>query len=108
MDAFNPPHDKASHHGETRLIRYAYGEGLEYVPFALRAGVLWQELAKKANKHIFHQTGILNIAEKDSSFANNVLASAKAVYMKLPLDKIAEGTSEDDNILYPDDLTEIE
>ena len=42
LDAFNPPHDHASHHGETRLIRYAYGEGIAYVPLALRAGERWR------------------------------------------------------------------
>lgn len=27
LDSFDPPHNKGSHHGDTRIIRYAYGEG---------------------------------------------------------------------------------
>ena len=37
VDSFNPSHDKGSHQGDTRIIRYAYGEGEEYVPLALKA-----------------------------------------------------------------------
>ncbi|WP_332306670.1 MULTISPECIES: FAD-dependent oxidoreductase [Bacillus] len=84
LDAYNPPHDNGSHHGETRLIRYAYGEGLEYVPFALRAGFLWQELEKKTSKKIFHKTGVLNVGEKEAPFVQNVIASAKR--FNLPLE----------------------
>lgn len=84
LDAFNPPHDKASHHGGTRLIRYAYGEGLEYVPFALRAGALWHELAEKTDKEIFHQTGVINVGDKETPFVQNVIASAHK--FNLPLE----------------------
>ncbi|WP_156187691.1 FAD-dependent oxidoreductase, partial [Peribacillus loiseleuriae] len=27
VDSFSPPHNKGSHHGDTRIIRHAYGEG---------------------------------------------------------------------------------
>ena len=37
LDAFRPPHDRGSHHGESRSIRRAYLEGTAYVPMALRA-----------------------------------------------------------------------
>lgn len=36
-DAHIPPHQQGSHHGDTRLIRHAYGEGEKYVPLVLRA-----------------------------------------------------------------------
>jgi N-methyl-L-tryptophan oxidase len=32
IDAFDPPHSLGSHHGDTRMIRHAYGEGASYVP----------------------------------------------------------------------------
>lgn len=77
LDAFNPPHDHASHHGETRLIRYAYGEGIAYVPLALRAGERWRALEMKTNRQLFHETGVINVGRKQSSFVQNVINSAK-------------------------------
>ena len=44
-DAHMPPHHEGSHHGDTRLMRHAYGEGEKYVPLVLRAQALWDELA---------------------------------------------------------------
>lgn len=77
LDAFNPPHDQGSHHGETRIIRFAYGEGKAYVPLALRALDLWQELEKISGKQLFLKTGVLNIGSQDLSFIQNVIESAK-------------------------------
>lgn len=45
-DAHMPPHQHGSHHGDTRLIRHAYGEGEKYVPLVLRAQTLWDELSR--------------------------------------------------------------
>lgn len=83
LDAFNPPHDKGSHHGGTRLIRYAYGEGIDYVPFALRAAELWQELQAITSREIFKQTGVLNVGKSEGDFVKNVRQSATT--FKLPL-----------------------
>lgn len=77
LDAFEPPHSRGSHHGETRLIRLAYGEGERYVPFVLRAYELWQELADLSNQVIFQSTGILNFTPKNDPFINNVKSSAE-------------------------------
>lgn len=84
LDTFHPPHDAASHHGETRLIRYAYGEGEFYVPFALRARDLWQQLEKEADEKIFLQTGIVNVGRADDEFLQNVQKSA--AQFDLPLE----------------------
>src|SRR5690625_3889548 len=64
IDLNNPPHTDGSHHGQTRLIRHAYGEGESYVPMVLRAQELWLELEKEAGKKLFHQTGVLNIGKE--------------------------------------------
>lgn len=77
IDAFNPPHTEGAHHGETRIIRHAYGEGENYVPMALRAQELWVELEEKSNKHLFLQTGVLNAGNPDSLFIKNVVKSAE-------------------------------
>lgn len=77
IDQYDPPHTNGSHHGETRLIRHAYGEGENYVPLALRSQQLWEQLATEANMEIFLKTGVLNIGTANSSFLENVIQSAK-------------------------------
>uniref|UniRef100_UPI00286F080D FAD-dependent oxidoreductase n=1 Tax=Buttiauxella brennerae TaxID=82988 RepID=UPI00286F080D len=44
IDSNHPPHQQGSHHGDTRLMRHAYGEGEKYVPLVLRAQALWDAL----------------------------------------------------------------
>ncbi len=60
IDAHRPPHSEGSHHGDTRLIRHAYGEGERYVPLVLRAQTLWDELAALTEERIFERTGVVN------------------------------------------------
>ncbi|WP_112181101.1 MULTISPECIES: N-methyl-L-tryptophan oxidase [Paraliobacillus] len=84
LDLFNPPHNKGSHHGDTRIIRYAYGEGEEYVPLVLKAQELWNDLEKASGRKIFTQTGVLNVGKEESDFIQNTISSAKKY--SLPLD----------------------
>ncbi|MGG7448938.1 N-methyl-L-tryptophan oxidase [Kosakonia oryzendophytica] len=75
-DAHLPPHKEGSHHGDTRLIRHAYGEGEKYVPLVLRAQQLWDQLAAESGETVFERTGVINIGPADSSFLANVAQSA--------------------------------
>ncbi|MBU9848802.1 N-methyl-L-tryptophan oxidase [Rahnella aceris] len=77
IDSAMPPHQAGSHHGETRLIRHAYGEGSRYVPMLLRAQTLWDELAELSSDKIFHRSGVLNIGPENSEFISNVKNSAE-------------------------------
>ncbi|MGY2796514.1 N-methyl-L-tryptophan oxidase [Ewingella americana] len=76
IDSAMPPHQEGSHHGETRIIRHAYGEGASYVPMVLRAQQLWDELATLSGEKIFHRSGVINIGPHDSEFINNVKSTA--------------------------------
>jgi glycine/D-amino acid oxidase-like deaminating enzyme len=60
-DAHQPPHQEGSHHGSTRLIRHAYGEGERYVPLVLRAQQLWDEFAAASGEAVFERTGVINL-----------------------------------------------
>jgi N-methyl-L-tryptophan oxidase len=62
IDAFDPPHPMGSHHGETRLIRHAYGGGPTYIRMALRADQLWRELEEKTGERLLVRSGVLNLA----------------------------------------------
>lgn len=74
LDAYNPPHTKGSHHGDTRIIRHAYAEGKSYVPMVLRAQQLWEELEAATKNHIFSRTGVLSVG--DPSFLTNIQEAA--------------------------------
>ncbi|MFK2826666.1 N-methyl-L-tryptophan oxidase [Bacillus sp. B190/17] len=78
VDSFDPPHTNGSHHGDTRIIRHAYGEGREYVPFALRSQELWDELEKETHHKIFTKTGVLVFGPKgESAFVAETMEAAK-------------------------------
>ncbi|POP41924.1 N-methyl-L-tryptophan oxidase [Superficieibacter electus] len=75
-DAHLPPHTEGSHHGDTRLMRHAYGEGEKYVPLVLRAQALWDALAAESGEAVFERTGVINLGPVDSLFLKNVASSA--------------------------------
>lgn len=84
IDAYDPPHQMGSHHGDTRIIRYAYAEGKQYVPLALRARELWNELEQDAEEIIFSPTGVLSIGNPDAGSMREILSSVQDY--SLPLD----------------------
>ena len=82
-DAHQPPHQEGSHHGSSRLIRHAYGEGEKYVPLVLRAQPLWDELAEISGEAVFERTGVINLGPASSAFLANVAASARAFQLEV-------------------------
>ncbi|WP_375058138.1 N-methyl-L-tryptophan oxidase [Zobellella sp. DQSA1] len=77
LDEGAPPHALGSHHGSTRLVRYAYGEGARYVPLLLRARRLWQDLEAESGESLLLPCGVLNLGRADSLFIQQVAASAR-------------------------------
>ncbi|MGH7025361.1 MAG: N-methyl-L-tryptophan oxidase [Caulobacteraceae bacterium] len=61
LDRHRPPHDQGSSHGETRIIRQAIGEGMDYVPLALRAYQLWREIEAESGETLLRTYGALMI-----------------------------------------------
>ncbi|WP_400162458.1 N-methyl-L-tryptophan oxidase [Brevibacillus sp. TJ4] len=87
IDAFDPPHTNGSHHGDTRMIRHAYGEGKKYVPLVLRAQKLWHELEEETGSRLFERTGVLGLGNAESAFLQEEIASAKE--FSLPLEVLS-------------------
>lgn len=85
IDAAHPPHQQGSHHGETRLMRHAYGEGAKYVPLVLRAQTLWDELQQTSGERLFQRSGVINFGPADSPFLHNVKTCAHD--WQLPLEE---------------------
>lgn len=83
IDAHQPPHQEGSHHGSTRLIRHAYGEGERYVPLVLRAQKLWDEFAAASGEAVFERTGVINLGPADSDFLRNVASSAREFQLNI-------------------------
>ncbi|XPE52641.1 hypothetical protein ACNKHX_06600 [Shigella flexneri] len=76
-----PPHQHGSHHGDTRLIRHAYGEGEKYVPLVLRAPqTLWDDFSATTKMLPFSYALVsLTSAQADSAFLANVAPRARTV-----------------------------
>ncbi|MEI7026565.1 N-methyl-L-tryptophan oxidase [Paenibacillus sp. y28] len=87
LDAHDPPHDKGSHHGHTRIFRMAYTMGPDYVSLAIRSRQLWEQLEQEAgglgelvadqgkrpsqpgaDRTIFRQTGVVSVGPGGSRF----------------------------------------
>jgi monomeric sarcosine oxidase len=62
LERFSHVHTLGSHSGQTRVIRHAYSEDPDYVPFVLHADELWSELEQASGEHFFHRVGVLELA----------------------------------------------
>src|SRR5882724_4821677 len=65
IDRFNPPHDRGSTHGQSRVIRQAYFEGPAYVPLLLESYRLWRELEQRSGQSLLHEVGVLEVGPID-------------------------------------------
>ncbi len=83
FDQFGPPHDRGSHSGATRVFRTAYAEHADYVPLALRAGVLWDKFGAEQGTTLLHRTGMLSLGPPDSSLISGARASAAVHHLKI-------------------------
>ena len=67
IDRYQPPHTLGSSHGDTRITRFAIGEGECYVPLVQRSDEIWRELEARSGLTLFHRSGGLIIAPPSSS-----------------------------------------
>jgi len=66
LDAHRPPHTLGSSHGNSRVIREAYFEGVQYVPLIQRAYELWEELEQRTGRRLVHITGAALLGPPES------------------------------------------
>src|SRR3974377_313956 len=62
IDRFDPPHDRGSSHGDTRITREAIGEGREFVPLVRRSNQIWEELEAATGRSLLTRNGGLVLA----------------------------------------------
>ena len=77
FDRFDPPHDRGSSHGESRIIREAYFEHPVYVPMVQRAYELWSELERHSGTLLYTRTGGVMIGAPQSAMVTGALRSAR-------------------------------
>jgi len=84
VDQFEPPHDRGSSHGESRITRQAIGEGDAYVPFALLSHEIWRELEAETGRSLFAPAGGLILGRASSAsihgqtdFVGNTIGAAR-------------------------------
>jgi sarcosine oxidase len=104
LDAFEPPHDRGSSHGATRVIRQAYFEHPAYVPLLLRAYELWKDLESATGRRLLLLPGGLMMGAPDSEVVQGSLRSAQehgldhetldtaGIRRRFPQFKVPEGT----------------
>jgi sarcosine oxidase len=64
VEAYAPAHSRASSGGESRIIRMSYGPEEIYTRWSLDSLGQWKELFAAMGDNLFHQTGVLWLAEQ--------------------------------------------
>ncbi len=77
FEQFAIGHDLGSSHGYSRIIRRAYYEHPDYVPFVDRAYELWRELEKNVGERLLEITGIVEMGAPGSPLLNGSLLSCR-------------------------------
>jgi monomeric sarcosine oxidase len=76
IDRFNPPHDRGSTHGQTRVIRQAYFEHPDYVPLLVESYRLWYQLEQLSGRQLFFPVGLVQAGPADGHVVPGVLRSS--------------------------------
>ena len=77
IDQHPAGHHFGSSHGQTRIVRQAYFEGVSYVPLLKRSYEIWDELNQHVSEELFVRCGLLQIGPSDGVVVPGVLSSAE-------------------------------
>ena len=77
VEQYSPGHARGSSHGESRIIRTAYLEGAEYVPFVQAAWRAWGELEDASGSRLVVRSGALMLGRPDSEAVGGSVAAAR-------------------------------
>jgi sarcosine oxidase len=87
LEQFGVAHALGSSHGETRIIRQAYFEHVNYVPLLQRAYALWDQMSDFIGKTLFHRCGLMITGPADSEVVAGTLRAAQQYH--LPVEEVA-------------------
>jgi len=77
FEQFEPANDRGSSHGESRIIRSAYYEGPQYVPFVQEAFNIWRQLEHESRVPLLTMTGALMVGPAECDLVAGTLLSAR-------------------------------
>jgi sarcosine oxidase len=76
IDRFEPPHDRGSSHGESRVIRMSYFEDPAYVPLLQLAFERWRRLESDTDQRVLTITGVIEAGYKGAPLVESSVQSA--------------------------------
>jgi len=76
IDRFEPPHDRGSSHGESRVIRMAYFEDPAYVPLLRLAFEHWRRLESNTGERVLTITGVIEAGYQGAPLVEGSVRSA--------------------------------
>src|SRR4030095_3537621 len=79
LEQFSLVHDRGAHSGNTRIFRYAYAEGPDYIPLVMRADQLWMDLEAETKTTVLHRVGVLELAAAGCAHAPRSQSSGGAM-----------------------------
>lgn len=83
LEQFGVAHNRGSSHGETRIIRQAYFEHVNYVPLLQRAYELWDKMSDYIGKTLFHRCGLMLAGPGDSEVLAGTLRAAQQYHLNV-------------------------
>ena len=86
LDAYGAASSRASSGGESRIIRMGYGSDEIYTRWSMRSLPQWQEVFRRTGQPLFHQTGVLWMAQDGNRYTSDTektLAKVGVRYEKL-------------------------
>jgi glycine/D-amino acid oxidase-like deaminating enzyme len=77
LDAYGAANSRASSGGESRIIRMGYGGDELYTRWSMRSLGLWRDFFHGVGRRLFHDTGVLWMAQDRDPYALKTLTILK-------------------------------
>ncbi len=107
IDRFNPPHDRGSTHGDTRVIRLAYFEHPHYVPLLRAAYEGWERLEAATGQSLYVERGVVEAGPDDGVVVPGVMASAALHGLEVEKLSAAEARARFPSLIVPDSMSAV-
>ena len=107
LDQFPVGHAHGSSHGQTRIIRQAYFEHVDYVPLLRRSYALWNDVETRCGEKLFHPIGLLEVGPADGVVIPGVMRSVRQ--HRLPIETLSaeEARRRFPEFVFPDQLSAV-